>query len=540
MHQIGNSFTRLQPAIEFAESAFTPVPDTLGVLGDPPARFNPVHSQSLLNAWYNKLQNCLADPIQVEQRQGHRRVQILGCLVYDFSPDGQVKAYVWHFDDQDDRIQLAPLFDQSVALQGTPEGLLWMERFQLGASTALQRRHPGKATLCQAYVQWAQKQLTTSCWEPEDQERVRYQAAVALDLDPWVMKIAAQVQITSQPEPLLGVNLYNHVLTHRAGFEILLKEAPGLIALYALMVGEVDSVTDCLEVTHVMRLILRLEGVQTGTWRLLCRVGTDWMREFLAYYDFERDYPCDIAVDIPRLAQAFGTQQLVPPWLLHALMQLGGNPDSPNTRYTKRLDDLFPLCKRLGHLIDQLDEKSLARLQEHAHALFNWASDHLGELPEAYLRRASLGGLIRRVELQAVQDGLALQGADSWHVPYHLRLKSTQVDAVILDSPLAIWQEGQAMRHCADNWIDPCAKGDYLMVSLRHQDKNRPLATVTFDLRGDTVRLHKIAGFANTLASPEARDFAQQCQRQLQVQRQQLHKQLRHQSLACLAQPEIV
>jgi hypothetical protein len=52
---------------------------------------------------------------------------------------------------------------------------------------------------------------------------------------------------------------------------------------------------------------------------------------------------------------------------------------------------------------------------------------------------------------------------------------------------------------------------------------------VTFDLRGDAVRLHKIAGFANTLAGPEARDLAQECLRQLRLQwqRQQLEVPLR-------------
>jgi hypothetical protein len=112
------------------------------------------------------------------------------------------------------------------------------------------------------------------------------------------------------------------------------------------------------------------------------------------------------------------------------------------------------------------------------------------------------------------------------------------VDAVILDSPLAIWQEGQAMRHCADKWIAHCAKGDYLMVSLRHADKSRargrPLATVTFDLRGDAVKLHKIAGFANTLAIPQVRDLAKEClgQLRLQWQHQQLGEPLRQNMVA--------
>jgi hypothetical protein len=348
------------------------------------------------------------------------------------------------------------------------------------------------------------------------------------------------------------------VVTYRAGYESLQKEAPGLITLYGLMAREVEntrygSITSDSnnggtvdgtnanagdQVTQMMRRILSDESIQPTTWRLMCRVGTDWMKEFLAYYNFGVVAPCDIAADLLRLVQAFGTQGLVPPWLLHALMQTGGNPNDPRVGYTARLEDLFTLCKRLGHLMTQLDDKGLARLEEHAHALFNWASDHLGELPEAYLRRASLGGLIHRVELQATQEALALECAAGWHVPFSLQLKSVGVDAVILDNPLAIWQEGQVMRHCADKWIGPCAKGDYLMVSLRHSEKSRtrgrPLATVTFDLRGDSVRLHKIAGFANTLASPEAHDLAQDCLRQLRLQwqRQQLGKPLRQHMVA--------
>ncbi len=59
-------------------------------------------------------------------------------------------------------------------------------------------------------------------------------------------------------------------------------------------------------------------------WRLLCRDGTDWMKEFLAYYDFDRQTPAVAAVDLLRIVQAFGTGRLVPAWLLHAFIQIGG------------------------------------------------------------------------------------------------------------------------------------------------------------------------------------------------------------------------
>lgn len=75
MFQIGETFTRLQPAIEFADSAFTPQEGTVSVLGDPPAKFAEVHSPSFLNAWYNKLHDCLERPVRTEQRGGHLAAQ---------------------------------------------------------------------------------------------------------------------------------------------------------------------------------------------------------------------------------------------------------------------------------------------------------------------------------------------------------------------------------------------------------------------------------------------------------------------------------
>ena len=67
MHQIGNTFTRLEPAIEFAEASFQSNPNTVCIIGNPPERFAAIHSQGLLNAWYKRLQRCVAEPVQLEQ-----------------------------------------------------------------------------------------------------------------------------------------------------------------------------------------------------------------------------------------------------------------------------------------------------------------------------------------------------------------------------------------------------------------------------------------------------------------------------------------
>lgn len=162
--------------------------------------------------------------------------------------------------------------------------------------------------------------------------------------------------------------------------------------------------------------------------------------------------------------------------------------------------------------------------KDRAQDICGWASDHWQEMPKDYARRATLRGLIRKTDAQQRLDAMALQGDKGWQVPYQLALKTPEVYAVILDSPLAIWTEGRDMRHCADKYIDACKRGECLMVSLRTPGRTRALATVAFDVRTRKVVQKKLSGFANTLVSAEVLELAKQCQRQLQSQHNRMHQ----------------
>jgi hypothetical protein len=524
MFQIGETFTRLQPAIEFANSAFTPQEGTVSVLGDPPDKFAAVHSPSMLNAWYNKLQDSLERPVQSEQRRGHRRVQVLGTAIFDFASDGSLEVFVWDLEESG-QIALKELPAKAVVVQGVPFGTLWMGQYKLGALDALVRRNPGKATLCKAYVHWAHAQLIKSCWDKQTQDRVRYSVAVELDLDMPSVAIASQVQLTTQPMLPLRVSAYNHAIRHRVGYQQLRKEAPQLITLYSLMA---DKLAWCSfdpavkETTARIQHYFRKRDVMPVTWRMFCHEGTDWMKEFLAFYDFNRKESCDIALDLLDVVFAFGRERLPPMSLLRAFIQIGGNPNKPQTSYANRLRDLNPLCARLGHLAalahQTKDEATLALLDERALDIFNWASSHFEKLPAGYARRATLLGILRKVDAHNLHEEMRLKGKKPWPIHYRLYLKSNDVQVVILNSPLAVWEEGRDMRHCAGTYIKPCELGDWLMVSLRRKGKCHALATVAFEMRRDKVSQAVISGFANSLVAPEVHLMAKECMAQLQKQ----------------------
>jgi hypothetical protein len=251
---------------------------------------------------------------------------------------------------------------------------------------------------------------------------------------------------------------------------------------------------------------------------LLCREGTAWIQPFLAFYDFDQAPSAQVVADLLSVAQAFGTDSLVPPWLLHGLMSVGGNPNRPDIDYRHRLHDLFVLCRRLGLLAERADESELALLKANAHEIFDWALDHLTSMSDSSVRRLSVAGVLRRVRLQQETDRLQASQEKPWNVPFKLEPPCAGIQAVILDSALEVWQEGQNMRHCAATYIDACGRVEMVMVSFRLDSGGRGLATATFSMTTPEVTLNRISGYANTLVDPEIVRCAQDCARQLQRQ----------------------
>ncbi len=316
-------------------------------------------------------------------------------------------------------------------------------------------------------------------------------------------------------------------------------EAPGLIPLFRLMSPLITRVNwrgvpaciDPSQVTAWMRWHQLRAGIRPAFWRLLCKSDTHWLESFLDFYNLTDQHVESVAIDLVTMAQAFGTEKLVPAWLLRSVLQIGGNPNTPCTFYVRRLDDLFPVCRRLGHLWNLGNVADQAVLKGRSIEIFQWASDHAKQYMPATIRKASLAWFIRKVDDLAERTKLQLEGAKPWKTPYKLqepfqthRLPDTSIQAVILSTPLAIWEEGKTMRHCARMYIGLCQIGYELMVSLRSPDQKTPLATVSYVLASDKLHLKRIAGFANQLVDPAVYEVAKEVEAALQVQHLALPK----------------
>lgn len=215
---------------------------------------------------------------------------------------------------------------------------------------------------------------------------------------------------------------------------------------------------------------------------------------------------------------------------------MGGNPNGPATNFVKRLDDQRDFCKRMGAIMARADAATMELIKAHAMPIFQWSATHAEAIPESAMRRLTLKGVLRRVQAQALLDQKRHESGPAWTNPYRLHFADPQIQAVFLNSALAIWQEGQAMHHCADSFVQRCARGELVMVSLRDGRRRHPLATVSFRLTQDRVSVHKFSGFANHRIGDETYQLIQDCRRQLQRQLQsadQLHRSQKHMMAAC-------
>ena len=147
-------------------------------------------------------------------------------------------------------------------------------------------------------------------------------------------------------------------------------------------------------------------------------------------------------------------------------------------------------------------------------------------MPTGYARRATFRGLIGRVDAQQKLDVMLLTGAEFWRTGYSLTLvkqtKQTKlgnpadsaslanpvtldgpdIQAIMLDSKLEIRTEGRDMRHCADNYIDRYARGDWFMVSLRSSSCSRAWSTKALEVSAPVVKQVMIAGLCQDLDQP--------------------------------------
>ncbi|MBN9404713.1 MAG: PcfJ domain-containing protein [Burkholderiales bacterium] len=519
---IGDGLTELTTSIQFDPVMLAPPdPSPHDPLGLPPQPLRAVHWPALIQECVLRIRAVLAHPIRLHRAGAARRIGVLDTIIYERQPDGQYRLYEWRpgevLPDPDGGHQvgmpwLRRVPDGKVVADGAPYQALWLTCYAEGLRQALELQWP-EHPLIDDYVDWVQLRLEQALWTQSTQQRVRALLAQALDLDTRIVRRARRWLPHQDGSPIRLAD-YNLTLWRRQQGPRLRSESPQWLPLLAQLWRHLPTEG---EPVANLRALLLSHGVSPAMWRLLHREGTAWIWPLRNYYTKDSQHSGRAALELVLKAQKFGTRQLVPLWMLQALMNLDGNPNLPRKSYLKNPEDPIdaPMAARLGQwAADRVlsgDEQALQQLHDRCYLLLNWAAAHPRYVTSRALRQVTLTGLWRKAEQWHQQELARARHLKPWRAPFELTaLQHDELALVWLGSAADILDEACAMRHCADSYVERCARGSYVLLSVRRKDTGKRLATVGLQWADGRLQLHQMTGFANALVPPPIAAFAQQ------------------------------
>lgn len=463
-----------------------------GITHAQPEAFTPAH---LPHAWA-ALCERLRDPVEIREEKGLRVVEVLGCLRYLVMPGprrvhfayatgrgrfrvGESKATVmldpllpgWHW--------LAYFAADWLAGRGTEVAPARFVEFALG----LRSSHAFAELLDRA----------KAC---RIAEKLRLQLGAALALDGRVLA-DARLGLTQGAASPIDSGAYNEAWRHREGFAQVREENPKLLRAYAgAAVGR--RLGNHPEPARDLKLAFRHVGIGDAGWRLLLAADPEALEAATVGADNR-----SVFMVLCWAVKACLVMGRVPPPAVMARL-VAPHLREPGERRTFHHGDLEygiwpPFLRALGRRLDTV--RGPAALASFLDGEFEDVYDWLewdAPVLDANQARAGWPWLLsqRRLwEERERQRALAMRDACRWPVPLReFAFEGFRVTA--LADAYELWDEGQAMRHCARTYAAGCRRGGLVVFSIRGADGRRE-ATGSISLRAGTWAVGSVRARCN-------------------------------------------
>jgi hypothetical protein len=164
----------------------------------------------------------------------------------------------------------------------------------------------------------------------------------------------------------------------------------------------------------------------------------------------------------------------------------------------------------LRHIMRLVDARVAARKKPfepaEVHAVLGWVADRQIVRLTRSQRSAGWGYLVRRAEQYRQALRQPAKAPLAWE-PVLPAFETGSLRVVPLTTAAAVWEEAIQMRHCADRYIDRCARHDAALFSLQRHSGKR-IATMAFVDNGKQWVPLELAGKANSEPVLEVRKVA--------------------------------
>lgn len=461
----------------------------------PPPELAPLHDERLYARLWRRLLAIVRNPVRVARVGDERWIHMLDTAVIAITPDGTCRVGTWEAELLG-RCRLKPLDPWTVAVQGMPWRDLWLQtlapRVDLEVVGYAHARAGMNLDDAQAWTDWALGTFRRQLPRWLVLRLLRREIPDALALDPWALKVAARLPRSAMPGSAMPLGAYNRVLRHRAAFEALMADAPALVPVFGALL-DAPGFPSGGEPLARLRQYLRDQGLSPRAWRLVAHADGRLLVPLSRFYQGD---VAAAAVEHLRVLDRLKIRRQPPRWFVERLLTaLGAAPD----RVGDHVDEMGHAMTVWPHLgrVAPLAATPTQELIADVDLVLRWvvAEGRNIELDERQ-RRAGWRWLVRQARRwDGERRGRSTLDPQPWPVPFD-RQAIDGWEFIALDSEVRLWEEGQAMRHCALDYADHCRESTTLMVSLRRD--GRRLATIELQAQpGVGWRVGEVRGFAN-------------------------------------------
>ena len=457
----------------------------------PPADVGAIHEPGFVFNILERIQAQLDRPVVVfHEGAGRRVLKVLGCYLVLEQKNKCWRVYEWKYESLG-LMTVAEVPAESVVAQSSPWRWQWLQ--SLAHPIALEyvdwrsrRGHETSLAYAKRYSQWLLKTLETKLRVGE----LRAELAKHLALDPWALQIASRfLRPHDRPQRALLAD-YNCVLAQRAIFAKLESDAPHLIGVYGALC-RARGFPRTGEPVQRLKEYLIANHISQQTWIAILNAPAKFWLIANRYYT---GASAGQVLDLILCIDVLGFDQTPQVWVLDAMLAAHGGPGARYSGY------VYEVCKGEAvwrHMVRLL--KNIEKPTEAQRLDLKRVVDWVGRTRQDQLTRAQrqagwrwmVGKSLqweKQKKIELVSSGI------SWWVPAK-ELAVGGYEFRFLTNPLEVWEEGQAMRHCAYILVRGCETGNCWLVSIRRGGER--VATLELRRTGEKWRIHQLAGTAN-------------------------------------------
>lgn len=473
----------------------TPV---VSAIGDPPPSLAAAHRPAVVNAVLETVRGHMRDPVRTVAGTRLPALELRGVLRFHTHESGEVTV-VRHERWSWQPTKRVEVCSSELDLDRPLSDAAWTEAIRRELLCTVFSADVAHPAPIYDYVEWAVTAMRDRLVRDGDWRELDDGIAEDLGLEPYYVAIARVIPV-GPVTPAASLAAYNHVVLHAAEYEQLVDDNDSLIPLYAAC-REAQDFPATGEPLERLRGFLSAKGLSSALWRRIAAPGRGGHYVSPAFVDPE--FPLASALDVLAIVDALGPEHDPPVWLTEALFAHGIGPygevtgDPTGARWAA--------ARRIAVLHQRADPGQREAMREMIGLVIAWITGDDRIPSVATIRSAGWHWFARRARIHRERQETASIRSP---VPFE-RLEIDGHVVIALANGLALWDEGDQMRHCAHRYAPECARGALLICSVRSRGDPRSRWTAAFERLPQGWRLDKLAGRMNAAPSPAAQRIAE-------------------------------